>query len=109
MENNNTAKNSKVQTFLGFAIKARKYRVGLNTIATLKNVNLLVICKTISENSKKEAEKLAKKFKCPLLETKDVMLSELIHIEDTKIMAITDKNLANAVIENSEKDFIIIC
>ena len=97
---------TKAETFIGFSIRARKAKIGTNAVATLKRANLVIVCKTASENTKKEAEKLATKFRCPLLETKNSLLSDLTHKDNTKVMAIADTALAKAIIDNSESDFI---
>lgn len=99
---------SKAQTYIGFAIRAGKYRTGFNTVGTLKKVYLLAVCKTASENSLKDAVKLSKKYGCPLLRTKERTLAEIIFKENAKIIAVTDKNLADAAIKNSEQDFITV-
>ena len=52
----------KAQTFLGFAVRAGKYRTGFNSVASIKKAYLIVVCKTASENSVGEAKKIAKKF-----------------------------------------------
>lgn len=99
---------SKAQTYIGFAIRAGKYRTGFNTVGTLKKVYLLAVCKTASENSVKDAVKLSKKYRCPLLRTKERTLAEIIFKENAKIIAVTDKSLADAAIKNSEQDFITV-
>ncbi len=98
----------KTQTFLGFAVRAGKYRTGFNSVASLKRVYLLVVCKSASENSLKDAKKLATKFHCPLIQTKTDTLEEIIFKQNAKIMAVTDKELAHAAVINSEKDFITV-
>ena len=97
---------SKAETFIGFAIRAKKFRIGANAAATLKSANLIIVCSSASENTKKEAEKLAGKFHCPMLITKVKLLSELTYRENAKVMAITDKALSKAILDNSENDFI---
>lgn len=98
---------SKAQTFLGFAIRAGKYRIGFNSVASLKRVYLFVVCATASENAIKDAQKLSKKYSCPLLQTVE-KLENIIYKRNVKIIAVTDKNLADAVIKNTEKDFIML-
>lgn len=97
---------SKAETFIGFAMRTGKFRIGANAAATLKKAYLVIVCKTASENCKKEAEKLAKKLRCSLLETVTKTLDEMTHKENAKIMAIADEGLAKAIKDNSEKDFI---
>lgn len=98
----------KAETFIGFAVRANKYRTGLNTCGTLKRANLFLLCVTASENTCKEAQKLAKKYHCKLLKTTIEPLDNFTHKTNVKIMAITDKALAEAIINNSENDFIEI-
>ena len=97
---------TKAETFIGFAIRARKSRIGVNASLTLKKANLVIVCSSASENTKKDADKLAKRFNCPVLETKSKMLEELTHRENAKVMSVCDEKLAEAIINNSEEDFI---
>ena len=101
-------KKSKVRTFIGFAIRSGKFRIGANSIATLKKVCLMIVCKTASENTKKEAQKKSRKFGCKLLITESETLSELTHRENAKVMAITDEKLSQAIIDNVEEQFILV-
>ena len=96
---------TKAQTFIGFAIRARKCKIGTNAVATLKKANLVIVCHTAADNTKKEADKLAKKFKCPIIETVGVRLEEITHKENAKVMAIADRELSLAILNNSENDF----
>ena len=96
----------KAETFIGFAMRTGKFRIGANASATLKKAFLLIVCSSASENTKKDADKLAKKFNCPIIETKDKSLEEITHRENAKVMAIADKSLSLAILSNSEKDFI---
>ncbi len=97
---------TKAETYIGFAIRAGKFRIGANAVLTLKKMDLLIVCKSASDNTKKEAEKIASKYSCPLLITKDKNLSEMTHRENSKVMAICDKQLARAIIDNADIDFI---
>ena len=96
----------KAQTFIGFAIKARKCKIGLNAVLTLKKANLIIVCNTASENTKKQAQKIANKFNCPLIIAVTSTLEQLTHKENAKVMAIADKGLSVAILDNTEKDFI---
>ena len=97
---------SKAQTFIGFAMRTGKFRIGANAAAPLKRAYLVIVCGTASDNTKKEAEKLARKFHCPIIEPIDKTLEEITHRENAKVMAIADKELSNAILSNSEKEFI---
>lgn len=99
-------KRTKAETFIGFAMRTGKYRIGANASATLKRAYLVIVCKTASENTKKDALKLAKGFHCKLIETVTCTLEELTHKDNAKVMAIAEKSLAKAISDNLENDFI---
>ena len=92
----------KAETFIGFAIKSGKCKIGGNAIATLKKAELIVVCKTASDNTKKDGVSFAKRFRCPVLFTEEKTLEELTFKGNAKLMAITDKALSKAIIENKE-------
>jgi len=97
---------SRAETFIGFAMRTGKYKIGMNASATLKRAYLMIVCKSASENTKKDAQKLAGKFNCPLIETVTKTLEEIVKRENAKVMAIGDKALSKVILENTEKDFI---
>ena len=92
---------SKVETFIGFAVRARKFRSGFNTLATLKKAYVILVCETAAENTKKTALKYSAKYRCKIFCTANVRLSDLAHKDGIKIAAITDFSLAKAVIDNA--------
>ena len=94
---------SKFLTFIGFSIKARKIRCGVNAIATLKGgVKLLIVCSTASENTKKDAVKLSKKFNAKLYELSGYVLENVVYKEKCKLVAVTDTGLAKAIVDNAD-------
>ena len=97
---------SKTATFIGFCIRSGKYRTGVNSIATLKKANLILLCKSASENTVKQVQKLAKALNCQMLVTKTLLLEEMTFKPNVKAMAITDKSLAQAILENKQEEFI---
>jgi ribosomal protein L7Ae-like RNA K-turn-binding protein len=97
---------SKVETFIGFAIRTGKYRIGLNACLTLKKANLVLVCNSASENTVKDAIKLAKRFNCPILTPINKKLEDITFRENAKVMAIADKDLSKAIIDNSQNEFI---
>ena len=99
-------KNSKVFSYIGFAIKSGKCKTGENTLATVKGANLIIVCKTASDNAVDRAKSYAKKFRCPILQTREKRLEEYLFKEKFKVMAITDKSLAKAILLSAEEDFI---
>ena len=97
---------TKAETFVGFAMRTGKFKIGVNAVATMKRAHLMLICRSASENTIKDAIKLAKRLGCKLLFTARRDLSEFTHRDNAKVMAIADKGLASAIIDNSENDFI---
>lgn len=97
---------SKGETYIGFAIRARKCKIGANACRTLKKAKLLIVCKTAGESTFKDAKSLAAKFACPMLITKEKPLEEIVHKDNAKVMAITDAALSFAVMSVKEEDFI---
>ena len=60
---------SKAMRYLGLCIRAGKLTCGFNALeAEKKDVYLLILCSSASENAKKSALKLKNKFGCELLE-----------------------------------------
>ena len=99
---------SKVETFIGFIIRAKKCKVGGNAINTLKKAHLIIVCKSASQNTLLLALKFGKRFRCAVLKTENKLLEEYTCISNGKIMAVTDFALAKAVTENMEKDLTIL-
>ena len=99
-------KPSKANTFIGFAIRSGRYKIGFGAVETLKKANLIVVCRTASENSKKKALSLKNKLNCPLIITAKKDLSEITFREGAKVMAITDKAIATAILASIGEEFI---
>ena len=95
----------KALTFLGFALRKRAVVKGFNAVAYQKRVNLLILCKTASENAVKEAKALATKMHAPLLSS-NTPIEELVYKENCKLIAVTDKDLARAILENAGETFV---
>lgn len=100
---------SKVETFIGFCVKARKITYGSGAIDTLKNgVYLLIISADISENSKKLALKYKNRFSCPLIVCKSDF-EAAVNKAGCKMAAIRDQGLARAISENADDNYEIYC
>lgn len=100
-------KRNKTRTFIGFAVKSKNLRTGMNTVLSLKRAELILVCKSASENTVKQARSAADKFKCPMLISKCAPLEEMIYKENVKIAAVTDKRLAQSIKDNAEEEFTV--
>ncbi|MGN1234874.1 MAG: hypothetical protein ACI4U2_02685 [Christensenellaceae bacterium] len=98
--------NPKISAYLGFAIKSGNLTMGFNAVETLKKgVHLMVLCDTASENSKKQALKLANKFHCPILLCKGEPLESIIGKPSCKFAAVRDKKFADALLSVQDENF----
>ncbi len=90
----------KVDAYLGFCLRARKIALGSGTIDTLKkDVYLIIVCSTASENAFKLALKYSNRFSCPLVVCNGG-LENSVHKAGCKLAAVRDKNLAEAICDN---------
>ena len=90
---------SKIETYLGFCIRSRKIIFGVEMIERQKKgVCLLIVDGGIGKNSLKVAVQAKERFACPLLMTEEALLGELLHRPAVKVVAITDNNLAKAIL-----------
>ena len=90
---------SKIETYLGFCIRARKIIFGTEMISRQKKgVKLLMIDGGIGANSLKEMLKAKAHFGCPLVETEKGLLGETLHKPAVKAVAVLDDSLASAIV-----------
>ncbi len=96
---------NRAATYLGFCQRAGKLTLGVNAAATLKKgVFLLVMDESTASNSRKEIEKLQRKFACPLAICTG--LEEIVHKAWCKLAAVRDKDLAEAIMREAGNGFI---
>ncbi len=87
---------SKVETYLGFCLRAGKLTMGVNAVETVKKgVFLLVMEEDTAVNSRKAIEKLRNKFNCPLVAVTG--LESFVGKPNCKLAAVRDKSLAEAI------------
>ena len=94
---------NKIISYLGCAQKSNNCIMGQTALKkTTKQLNLVLVCDSASENLKDLAKNLASKHKCEAIISK-VKLEELVRFNDIKIIGLTDENLSKAIVENKEK------
>ena len=90
--------NPKINAYIGFSVKKGSAVLGLDAIETYKKKIHLILCSTnLAENSYKKAVAEGQKRNCSVV--------SLDGIEETlkrncKVLAICDKQLADAIKEN---------
>ena len=95
----------KVETYIGFCLKARKITLGSGSVDMLKKgVYLIIVCSDASDNTFKLAVKFKNRHSCPLLICK-TGLENAVHKEGCKIAAVRDAELARAICANVGGDY----
>jgi ribosomal protein L7Ae-like RNA K-turn-binding protein len=100
--------NSKAVTFIGFSVRARKIVCGVNALSyTREKIKLVILCSVTGEGTYKEGIKLSKKFNCPLIICNNIKLEDIVKKDNCKLAGIFDNNLAKAVLDNLDGNFLI--
>ena len=90
--------NSKIETYIGFAIKKGSVVFGCDNIENYrKKIFLLLNTRSLSNKSLSTLERVADKRGCRLLMIDDY---EILAKRNCKALAICDNSLANAIVEN---------
>lgn len=90
---------SKIETYLGFCIRSGKIAFGTDNVdKQKKGVQLLLADASMGDSSFKTILKAKERFACPLLIVDAGILGERLHRPAVKAVAITDKNLASAIL-----------
>ena len=88
----------KIISYLGFARKSNNMITGQTPLKHCnKQLYLIMVCNTASDNLKNLAKNLANKHDCEFV-ILNTNLSSLINMEDIKIIGLTDLNLSEAII-----------
>ena len=87
--------NGKIETYIGFAIKKGAVAFGCDNMAlTRKKLRVILRTKSLSENSVKDLENIAKKRCCSIAIIDDY---DILQKRNCKALAICDDSLANAI------------
>ena len=102
-------KPEKIVSYIGFALRARKIKAGVNAIGTVKRgIYLLIMGESAAPNTKKEALSLAARHHAKIVVTKDILLADIVGKENCKLVALTDRNLSRAILDNLNEHFVIL-
>ena len=90
---------SKIETYLGFCIRAGKIVFGVDRLEKQKKgVHLILVDGGVGKNSLKPALLAKDRLRCPLVTTENGVLGETLHRPAVKVAAITDEHLASAIL-----------
>lgn len=97
----NTIERNKIRSYIGFAIKSGSVVYGADMITLCrKSPHLIIISHSINRTSDKNIREYADKRSVKTITLEDDIMKDIITRTNCKAIAITDKNLARAVIEN---------
>ncbi|MBQ9782405.1 MAG: hypothetical protein IJW26_04415 [Clostridia bacterium] len=98
---------SKVLTFIGFSLRAKQLRCGVNAIQTIKkNVKVLILCATASNNTFDEVVKIAKRLNSTLIISVDNKVEDIVNKSHCKLLAVENDSLAQAILDNLDSHFV---
>ena len=96
---------SKLETYLGFCVRARKLAYGTDDIAAQKRGVKLIVCdEALSENALKKMGKEAERFACPLLIAEEETLGAYLYKPAVKAVGVKDEHLAAAIVNAVENE-----
>lgn len=97
----------KIETYIGFCIRAGKIALGSGAISSLRGgVQLLIMDGNSAKNSVRLALKYKNKFSCPLVVCRSGF-AEAVNKEECRLAAITDKELAGAILANLNENYVL--
>ncbi len=92
---------NKVFSYVGFAVRAGKVKIGIDNVLSAKKVPYVVLYdKTLAENSKKKLLSRCENVN----PTFCVDMDDVFPGKGCKVLGITDRNLAKAIIDNLEEN-----
>jgi len=90
---------NKIKSYVGFAIKSKSIVFGVDLIKE-KKVDLIIYASSLAIASKQKLINAAEVNKCERLELSDEIVENLVNSSNIKAFAITNKELAKAIINN---------
>lgn len=90
-------KLNKAKTYVGFAIKSRAIKFGVDDICKCKNAELVIVSDSLQESSMKKITSFAEKNRKDLFKLSLDDFENLLDNKSVKAFAILDKNLAIAI------------
>lgn len=90
---------SKIETYLGFCIRARKIIFGAEEIeGQRRGIHLLLMDESAGKSSQKSMIKAQENLHCPMLLVEKDELANMLHRPAVKAVAIKDEHLASAIL-----------
>ncbi len=97
----------KVETLIGFAVKASKLVYGSDNIVGGRKKPLVIMCGSAAENTRKSVIDFCNRTKTDLIITKKT-LEEIVYRKNCKVIAFKDAQMAGAVKKNINENYTLI-
>lgn len=98
----------KIDSLLGFAVKAGKLLYGCDTLETVhKPVYLIFICSTLADNTRKRVLAVAARKNIPVVQSVHA-LQDAVGRLNCKVAAVTDKQMAMAMRGFAGQNYVLI-
>jgi len=94
----NLAWLSKAKTYIGFAKKAGKLKIGTDNILAYKKFSDIILSDSISDNAKNKIFNHSQKTNAVVTITSEAIMNAVFDSDNIKAIAVIDKNLATAFI-----------
>ncbi len=91
---------NKAKSYLGFAIKSRAIKFGVDDIIKMKSAKLIIVSDELKESSEKKILSYSQKNIIELLKLTLDDFQKLLDNNNIKAVAITDENLAAQIKKN---------
>lgn len=91
---------NKAKSYLGFAIKSRAIKFGVDDIIKMKSAKLIIVSDELKESSEKKVLSYSQKNNIELLKLTLDDFQKLLDNNNIKAVAITDENLAAQIKKN---------
>lgn len=101
--------NDKIASLIGFAVKSGKIIYGLESLEEGKRKRYLIVCcHTLSERAKIGVKKVAQRDGVFIVETKTRKLEDIVYKKNCKVIGISNKQMADAIINYITEDYSLI-
>lgn len=99
----------KIESLLGFAVKAGKLVYGADSLETTRTrVYAVFTCSTASENTRQKVRKLTSAKRIPMVITKNE-LQYIVSRKNCKVIGVTDRQMAEAMLARVNESYYIDC
>ena len=91
---------SKIKTYVGFAVKSRKIKFGVDDILKLKSASVIIVSDSLAESGMKKLEGFAQRKSIDIVKLEENDFLEIVQNISIKAAAVLDENLAEAIKKN---------